>query len=146
MDARDQERLERLAQHQKEREVGFANEAFAITVLQVVSGGAVALLLSQAETVIGLVRGVGFAILLSLASLAVVAAVLAAYWKHLYKMWDIKARVSAEKAKTLVELSAAFREAEDRSQKAERYLWWMRHAMTVSACLLCLGGAAMLAL
>jgi len=132
----DEERKRYLALHQKEREVGFANEAFTITVLHLTSGGALIALLGQAQTLVDLATRPGFAWLVTLTSLSLSGAVLAAYWKHLYKMWDIKARVQrlrVEKPENLVQMAGVLQEAERRSNKANRYLKWMRRAMTASA-------------
>jgi hypothetical protein len=64
-------------------------------------------------------------------ALALVSAVLAAYWKHQYKMWDVKGQVSAGQG------NAA--EAKTRSDLAGWYLNAMRRAMLVSVVLIVAG-------
>jgi F0F1-type ATP synthase membrane subunit c/vacuolar-type H+-ATPase subunit K len=109
---------------QIDREVLFANESFVIGVLQAVSGGSLVAALSQSDTLIehaGRLALVGF---LTVSAIALLAAVLAAYWKHQYKMWDIKAAVSVAQAQNA--------EAVARSELSNKYLRWMRRAMLVA--------------
>ncbi len=74
-------------------EIG-ANEAFLIGVLQVVSGGSLFAGLSQTEALERLAGSVSFLGFITLMAAALVASVLAAYWKHEYKKWDVKAAAS----------------------------------------------------
>jgi hypothetical protein len=74
------------------REVLFANEAFAIGMLQGVSGGAVVAALAQAESLVKWAGRTSFLLFITAATLALGLAVLAAYWRHQYKMWDVKNR------------------------------------------------------
>lgn len=74
-----------------DREVLFRNEAFTIGVAQVVSGAAAAGALRQFEALTGLAGRIPVLAFLTLMMLALVSAVLAAYFRHQYKMWDIKA-------------------------------------------------------
>jgi hypothetical protein len=106
---------------QSDREVLFANESFVIGVLQAVSGGSLVAALSQSE---GLIKHAGrftFVGFLTVTAIALPAAVLAAYWKHRYKMWDVKAGVSVTQGQSA--------EGVARSESSNKYLAWMRRAM-----------------
>jgi hypothetical protein len=96
------------------REVLFANEAFVIGMLQGVSGGAVVAALAQAESLVKWAGRTSFLLFITAATLALGLAVLAAYWRHQYKMWDVK----------------------NRSAKANFYLWGMRYVLI--AAVLCI--------
>lgn len=113
-----------LEAHQKERDVLFSNEAFVIGVLQAVSGGSLFAALAQSETLLKLAGKMPFLIFLTLMGIGLVSAVLAAYWKHQYKMWDVKARVSAANGKSS--------DAQTRSRSSSAYLIAMRRAMFVA--------------
>src|ERR1700704_3573798 len=76
--------------HHKEREVLFSNEAFVIGALQATAGGSVFGVISQTDKLIELVSRVGFLLFLTCMASALILAVLASYWKHQYKMWDVK--------------------------------------------------------
>jgi hypothetical protein len=106
--------------HQKEREVLFSNESFAIGVLQAVSGGALFAGISQSATLIVLAGRIAFLIFTSLMGTALLAAVLSAYLKHEYKKWDIKAVAVRD-----THLSEASR----RDNLSKRFLGLMRSAM-----------------
>ena len=80
---------------QTDRDVLFANESFLIGVLQAVSGASLAAGLSQLDPLMKLAGKLPFLSFLSAMVLALLAAVLAAYWKHEYKLWDVKSGVSA---------------------------------------------------
>lgn len=82
-----------------DREVLFANEAFAISVVQAVSGGSLIAALAQADTIVALGGELAFLAFVSFAALALVSALLAAYWRHQYKLWDVKGGVSAARGK-----------------------------------------------
>ena len=92
----DKERQKLLIeQHQKEREALWANENFAIGMLQAVSGGAVFGMVSELST---LNHAAGqFAVRLVLTELvsALVLAIAAAYFRHEYIKWDVKAHAAA---------------------------------------------------
>jgi hypothetical protein len=109
---------------ESDRDVLFANEAFVIGVLQAVSGGALVATLSQTQALVLLAGKIGFLLFLSAMALSLIVAVLAAYWKHQYKMWDVKARVSVAHQNQA--------EAAARSGSANRYLVSMRRAFAVS--------------
>jgi hypothetical protein len=109
---------------QTDRDILFSNEAFVVGMLQAVSGGALVAALAQSETLIKLSGNIAFLLFLTAMAVALLAAVLAAYWKHQYKLWDVKAQTSV--AQNAVE------EAQGRSAKANRYLKVMRAAFVVS--------------
>ncbi len=109
---------------QTDRDILFSNEAFVIGMLQAVSGGSLVAALAQSEALIKLSGNIAFLLFLTAMALALLVAVMAAYWKHQYKLWDVKAQTSA--AQNAVE------EAQTRSAKANRYLQAMRAAFVVS--------------
>jgi hypothetical protein len=109
---------------QPEREIVTANEAFLIGVLQAVSGGSLVAGFSQSEPVIKLIGHLPFLIFLTLATSALVAAVLAAYWRHEYKKWNMKAQASYARGSA--------EEAQLRLEWADRDLSQMRGAFLVS--------------
>ena len=113
-----------LEAHQKERDVLFSNEAFVIGVLQAVSGGSLFAALAQSETLLKLTGKLPFLTFLTLMGVGLVSAVLAAYWKHQYKMWHVKARVSAANSNSS--------DAQTRSGSSVAYLVAMRRAMFVA--------------
>jgi uncharacterized membrane protein YidH (DUF202 family) len=93
-----------------DREQLFGNEAFAIGMLQVVSGGSVIAGISQIGAITEHSGKTPFLVFLTLMALGLLAAILAAYWRHQYKMWDVKRR----------------------PPKANWYLWAMRYSMLVA--------------
>ena len=114
-----------------DREVLFRNEAFTIGVLQAVSGAATAGAISQFAALNGLAGRVPVLVFKTLMVLTLVCAVLAAYFRHQYKMWDVKAGSSGWRGEqALPETSSAL---------ATRDLARMRHGMTVATAILCLG-------
>ncbi len=108
-------------QHQKEREVLFENESLVVKVLQAVSGAALIGSLAQTKTLIALVGKISFFSLLTAMALALIAAVVAAYWKHQYKLWDVKAAAAQSKD-----------EGEKRLKWSKLYLNGMRWAIWFS--------------
>jgi hypothetical protein len=76
--------------NQKEREVLFSNEAFLIGVLQAVSGGSLFAALAQSATILKHSGFVPFLLFLTFMGFALICAVWAAYWRHQYKLLDIK--------------------------------------------------------
>lgn len=107
--------------HLKNRESLIANEGFAISMQQVVSGGMLLGALSQWAQIlptIGRRSLVGFVLM---AGVALIAALLAAQFRHDYRMWDVKASASL--------VSGRHRESDERAQRAGRFLWLMRYAM-----------------
>jgi hypothetical protein len=105
----------------KNREVLFANESFLIGVLQVVSGGSLFAGIAQVKPLTELVGRLWFLVFLTLMAAALIAAVLAAYFKHQYKMWDVKA-AAAENQQLLSR----------RGLRANRFLRAMRWGMGAS--------------
>jgi hypothetical protein len=88
----NQKEIERAhALHQKEREVLFENEALVIKVLQAVSGASLVAGLSQSEHLEKLAGKLSLLLLLTAMTVGLLAAVIAAHWKHQYKMWQVKA-------------------------------------------------------
>lgn len=114
--------------HQQEREVLFANETLVVKILQAVSGAAMIGGLSQADTLIDLAGIFSFLVFLSAMGLALVAAVLTAFWKHQYKLWDVKGLVAQDE-----QMRARF------FKRSSRYLLATRSGMRTSLALITLG-------
>ncbi|MDJ0927516.1 MAG: hypothetical protein QNJ73_07670 [Gammaproteobacteria bacterium] len=93
-----------------DREVLFSNESFVIGILQAVSGAMVVASLAQVEAIVNLSGRTSFLTLISGAAIALALAVIAAYFKHQYKLWDVKKNQG----------------------RSNWYLWWMRRAIFVS--------------
>ncbi len=106
-----------------DREQLFGNEAFAIGMLQVVSGGSIVAAVSQLDVFIRYADKLFFLVFISLMSGSLLAAVLAAYWRHQYKMWDIK----------------------QNSSKANWYLAAMRRSMLVAVLFVVVGVISLVA-
>ena len=125
--------------HQKERDVLFANEGFVIGVLQVVCGGSLFAALAQSETLVKLSGKLPFLSFLTLMGIGLASAVLSAYWKHQYKMWDVKAGASHADGRP--------GEATKRWERAGCYLRAMRLAMPISvvSIFIALGGLVLAA-
>ena len=109
------------ADHQKERDVLFSNEAFLIGALQATSGGSVFAAIAQTDKLIAIAGAYAFLSFLTFMAVALLASVLAAYWKHEYKLWHVKHNVSAMSGEEL--------EALTRAQTSGRDLKRMRYAM-----------------
>jgi hypothetical protein len=90
-------------------------------MLQAVSGAAVVAAISQAEPLVKWAGRTSFLLFITSAALALALAVLAAYWRHQYKMWDVKAQASASQGKN--------EEAVSRSCRSSFFLWGMRYAV-----------------
>jgi hypothetical protein len=118
-----------------EREVVTSHEAFLIGVLQAVAGGSMVAGLSQAEPVIKLMGKLSFLIFLTMVSSALLAAVLAAYWRHECRKWNLKANASRARG--------AADEANQRFEFAKRDLGYTRGAF-VASLLFVLGAYAVL--
>jgi hypothetical protein len=110
---------------QTDRDVLFANEAFLIGVLQAVSGGSVVAALSQSDPLVKFVGKLPFLAFLSAMVLALLAAVLAAHFKHEYKMWDLKTGASVAKG----ESDEATRRSGLTSTNVQQMRWAMRVAL-----------------
>lgn len=80
---------------QTDRDILFSNEAFVIGMLQAVSGGSLVAAVAQSEALLKLSGNIAFLLFLTVMAVALLGAVLAAYWKHQYKLWDVKAQASA---------------------------------------------------
>jgi len=78
----------------QDRATHFANENFVIGVLQVVSAGSLVSALSQFPNLVKLVSIYPYLGFISIMTGGLISAVLSAYYKHEYKMWDIKLRGS----------------------------------------------------
>lgn len=109
---------------QTDRDILFANEAFLIGVLQAVAAGSLVAALSQADTLVAFAGKKPFLSFLTTMVVSLLAAVLAAYWKHEYKMWDVKGQVSAGRGETQA--------AQQRGALAGTNLWQMRWSMRVA--------------
>ena len=90
------ERDHAIAARQKERDILFANETFVISVLQAVSGGSIVAALAQFQAMSQLVGRSSYLVFLTLMIVALGCAVLAAYWKHQYKLFGIKWQLRME--------------------------------------------------
>jgi hypothetical protein len=111
--------------HDGERRKLYENEAFTIGVLQAGCAASAFGIVSQIRTLNRIAGHVPVLIALTALILGLVAAVSAAFFRHQYKMWDVKAAVREEGSKK-----------NRRSRKTDWYLWTMRHSMTASALLL----------
>ena len=127
-EAETKERDAARAEHQKEREVLFANETFAISVFQAVAGGALIAGFSQSTALIALTSTIPFLLFITQMALALTSAVIAAFCKHQYKMWDVKARVASSKE-----------EQHARAKRTGRYLNAMRFSMALALVAFVLG-------
>ncbi|OGI62428.1 MAG: hypothetical protein A2W18_13330 [Candidatus Muproteobacteria bacterium RBG_16_60_9] len=122
-----EERKRFLEAHERERAVLFGNEALLIGVIQVVSGGTLIGALSNSDKVRAVLGNKSYLVLLTLMGFALILSVLAAYWKHQYKMWHVKGNVST------------IQEEQDRRQRlAIAYLTLMRSAMFMAVVLIVL--------
>jgi hypothetical protein len=109
---------------QTDRDILFANEAFLIGVLQAVSGGSLIAALSQTDALVAFAGKKPFLAFLTAMVISLLAAVLAAYWKHEYKMWDVKGQASSARGEA--------QEAKQRGALAGTNLWQMRWSMRVA--------------
>lgn len=107
-----------------DRDVAFANESFLIGVLQAVAGGALVAAIAQFPNLKAIAGLFAVTLFMTLMTIALAAAVVAAFCKHEYKKWDIKALVSLKQGDSV--------EAKDRSSKSRRHLDSMRGAMLVA--------------
>ena len=117
-----------------DREALFQNEAFAIGVVQVVSGAAAAGALSQFVGLADLVGQIPVLVFITFMVLALVSAVLAAFFRHQYKMWDLKFSV----ADSTKEVNEILTYSSDNLKR-------MRRCMATSVILLCVGFVALVA-
>ena len=123
--------------HQKNRESLLANEGFAISMQQVVAGTMLLGALSQWANIlptIGRRSLVGFVLM---AGVGLIAALLAAQFRHDYRMWDVKASASSA--------SGNHKETNARAARAGRFLSGMRYAMWTATISLVIGVLIILA-
>ncbi len=111
--------------HERNIAVLFANETFTIGMLQAVSGASLFAALAQWHALTDLTGRFPPLIFLTLMCLALITAVIAAYFKHQYKMWDVKATASG--------FAGRMEEATERLGDAKCYLRAMRYAMFAAA-------------
>lgn len=104
-----------------DRDVLFANESFLIGVLQAVSGGSLVAAIAQFPALKAIAGLLAVLLFITFMTIALASAIVAAFCKHHYKMWDVKAGVSLNQGKQ--------GEALDRSISTSRYLTVMRGAM-----------------
>ena len=121
-EVRENERAEDA--HERERVVLFGNETFFPGMLQAVSGASLFAALSQWQALADHRGRLVPLYFLTLMGAALASAVLAAYWKHQYKMWDVKAGAS--------DADGRASEATKRWGRAGCYLRAMRLAMLIS--------------
>jgi hypothetical protein len=119
----DRERAEK-DRHDAERRKLNENEAFAIGILQAVCAGAAFGIVGSLKTFNRIAGHVPVLIALTALVLGLVAAVAAAWFRHQYQLWAVKA--AAKKG----------HEAEKHLENAVRDLGRMRNSMTGSAILL----------
>lgn len=93
-------------------------------MLQAVSGAAVVSALSQSEPLVKWAGQLSFLLFITASAIALGFALLAAYWRHQYKMWDVKAQCSISEGDTEV--------AKRRSKRTNFYLWGMRYVLVAS--------------
>jgi hypothetical protein len=121
LDVRDRALSDR---HEGERRKLYENEAFTIGVLQAVCAASAFGIVSQIRTLNRIAGPCPALIALTMLILGLAAAVAAAFFRHQYKMWDVKAAVRKEGP-----------EKARRGRKTIWYLWAMRHSMTASTIL-----------
>ena len=109
---------------QTEHEIVVANEAFLIGVLQAVSGGSLIAGISQVDAMVRLAGKVSLLLFLTLLTASLLTAVLAAYWRHEYKKWNLKSGVSKARGED--------EEARTRRAKAASDLDQMRTSFLIS--------------
>ena len=135
-----------------DRETLFANETFVIGMLQAVSGGSIVAALAQADVLTKYAGRLPFFLFVTSVAFSLILAVLAAYWKHQYKMWDVKAGVSAEKATNYglkhdggEREQEYLRESAERNRKANMYLTLMRRVVFLSVLFMLAGVSELVA-
>jgi len=122
-------------QHEGERSKLSENEAFAIGMLQAVCAATAFGIVSQIRT-LNKIAGAGpVLVVLSALIVGLVAAVVSAFFRHQYKMWDVKASATLNDNTTKAK----------RAKWSDRNLGRMRHCMLVSVVLLVLSLAILVA-
>lgn len=129
-----EEQLKRLAQRQDDaRKAVFDNEKFAISVLQIVSGGSIIGAFNQFGELVKTIGLYPVKIFLTFMIIALVSAVLAAYCRHQYKMWDLKCGSASSQQNTETAIQY--------EKYAGRNLKNMRRLMQVSVIIICMSFA-----
>jgi hypothetical protein len=135
-----------------DRETLFANETFVIGMLQAVAGGSIVAALAQADVLIKYAGRLPFFLFLTFIALSLIFAILAAYWKHQYKMWDVKAIASKNNAvRSGIKHDGGNKELEysiesiNRSKKANWYLKSMRLVVFLSVLFIVIGVSELVA-
>ncbi len=111
--------------HERNIAVLFANETFTIGMLQVVSLASLGGLLATWDPATTRYGRFPPLIFLTFMGLALISAVIAAYCKHQYKKWDVKANASR--------LKGQMEKGTERGGRANCYLSAMRYAMFAAA-------------
>lgn len=122
-----------------DRQVLFENEKFVLGMLHAVSAGGMVAALNQSEGIINLGGRSAFLAFLILMTLALIAALLATYWRYLYKRWDVKTRLSIAQARMLrtkgQDQQEAINEVSNRKTRTDRWLAWTLNTMLASVLL-----------
>lgn len=114
-----------------DREVLFSNERFVIGVMQLVSAGALIGAINQFDVLWPFLGNLAFLLFLTLQLVALGLAVFAAYAKHEYKVWDVKASEARSRDDNY--------QASKHKEKADDWLPRMRRSIMASM-LAILGG------
>ena len=80
---------------QTDQDVLSSGEAFVVGMLQALSGSAFVVGIAQARALIHLSGHLAYRAFVTAMAAALVTAVLAAYWTHQHRVWDVKAKVSS---------------------------------------------------
>ncbi len=115
---------------QTDRDILFSNEAFLIGMLQAVTGGALVAAIAQSENLLNLAGRIPLLVFFTAMAVALISAILSAYWKHQYKLWDVKAQASAARSETA--------ESHARGARAKLFLGIMRLALVFAVILIVL--------
>ncbi|MFZ0257950.1 MAG: hypothetical protein WAN46_20445 [Gammaproteobacteria bacterium] len=116
---------------ESDRDILFSNESFVIGMLQAVSGGSIVAAIAQTEALVDEVGRLALLIFVTLMIGGLVMTILAAYWKHQYKMWDVKSQAAASRQNA--ENATLF------NSRAARYLSYMRRVMLSSVLAILVG-------
>lgn len=118
-----------------DRSTLFANEAFAIGMLQAVSGGALLATIGNWSALAELIGKTPRLLFLTTTAVTLALAVLAAYFRHQYKMWSVKADDSREKKEK--------NKIGQRNKKAACYLTTMRRFLATAVVAFVIGIAGL---
>jgi hypothetical protein len=94
--------------HERERQVLFGNEGFAIGALQTVSAATSFGIISQLNSLRDAVGQLPVRMAFSGTVIALTLSVLSAFFRHEYKKWDVKARVADNEKGTRAWLSSCY--------------------------------------